>query len=326
MSHPNFPSPAPRRFTISCPADAAVLTPYLLGFHPADSLVVLAWRPDGMTAIRIDLPVTPADAEPQISKLYHLLIVQQADAVLLLGYGPHDRVVPFLRAVDEALESVLTVKDVMRVHDGRCWSRQSAALDDPEGVPFDPGTSPLAAQAVAEGLVALPSRDDLASMIEPVTGTDRTWMKAETERAFQLRSASSDTESRAHGLRTVAELVPAARRLTDREAADLIIALTDIHVRDEAWIRGLDLDPHQQIGLWADLTRRAIGPHAAAPAALLAFHAYLNGNGPLALLAARRSTTAVPGYNLACLIEQAVTCGLPLPGLRESLRQAHANG
>ena len=66
---------------------------------------------------------------------------------------------------------------------------------------------------------------------------------------------------------------------------------------------------HQR--LWTDLTRHAQPGYIAAPAALLAFTAWQNGNGALANLALDRALADTPGYSMALLLRDAIDAGAP---------------
>ena len=77
-------------------------------------------------------------------------------------------------------------------------------------------------------------------------------------------------------------------------------------VRDDAWAR---MDPghapaHER--LWADLTRHAQSGYVAAPACLLAFTSWQNGNGALANLALDRAIADTPSYSMALLLRDAI--------------------
>jgi Domain of unknown function (DUF4192) len=65
------------------------------------------------------------------------------------------------------------------------------------------------------------------------------------------------------------------------------------------------------IRLWTDITRHAQLGHIAAPASLLAFTAWQNGDGALANLALDRALADDPGYSMARLLRDALTAGFP---------------
>lgn len=81
------------RVRISSPADALAIVPHLLGFHPANSLVVIgAGRPRDRIelAFRYDLP-DPPDSDKAADIAAHSLAVldrRQLTTVIGIGYGP----------------------------------------------------------------------------------------------------------------------------------------------------------------------------------------------------------------------------------------------
>ncbi|OLT48585.1 hypothetical protein BJF85_12455 [Saccharomonospora sp. CUA-673] len=73
--------------------------------------------------------------------------------------------------------------------------------------------------------------------------------------------------------------------------------------------------------LWRVLVRATPDPERAEPAALLAYSAYLRGEGALASMAVAKARQADPGHLLATLLEQVVARGMPpeqLAGLAQS--------
>jgi hypothetical protein len=318
----------PARIVITCPADAVAAVPYLLGFVPADSLVIIGFGGQGTFVVRLDL-VDRADYSALLHQLYGLMIRNTVDAVVIVGYGSEDRAVPLLREVEDALSDILTIKEVLRVDGGRWWSLMCT---DPsccptEGTPYDSSTTKVAAQATFAGIMPYGSREEMAASLAPVDGQDRVWMQAETERAEAelLRDGPHARLLVTEGLPLVEDLIAQDRRLTDREVARLSVVLTHLRVRDEAWVRCGHLDRHQQKRLWRDVTRRAIGEYAAAPAALLAYVTYLSGDGALAGVALDRCLTAVPFYSMAGLLRGCITSGLPPQVVREKFSMTPAD-
>ena len=68
-------------------------------------------------------------------------------------------------------------------------------------------------------------------------------------------------------------------------------------------------DAHRR--LWTDLVRRAQPGYVAAPASLLAFTAWQNGDGALANIALDRALADTPGYSMALLLREALDAGAP---------------
>ncbi|WP_174533962.1 DUF4192 domain-containing protein [Micromonospora chalcea] len=180
------------RLSVRSPADMVTVVPYLLGFHPADSVVVVAVRGRRVVfAARGDLPAPGADPGPAAQHLAQVVARQDADAATVVGYGPAARVTGAVDAIGDALTAAgLVVLDALRVTDGRWWSYLCAepSCCPPEGTPYDPAASQVSAAAVFAGQVALPDRAALAAQVSPLDGPVRLAMRRATGRA-RLRLA-----------------------------------------------------------------------------------------------------------------------------------------
>src|SRR5215207_4502769 len=91
---------------VSSPAELISAVPFLIGFHPADSLVVVAMQGTLITfAVRIDLPELNAPQEEARAAVLHLATVvlrQDAEAVTIIGYGEEPRVAPAVVRISDA--------------------------------------------------------------------------------------------------------------------------------------------------------------------------------------------------------------------------------
>jgi hypothetical protein len=317
----------PPKLTVRSTADLISAVPYLLGFHPAESLVLLAMRDSRIVFVaRGDLPEPGDPAELRQAAEYLAAVVarQGAEAVTIIGYGPTSRVTPVvdeMRVVSQ--RTGLLIFDVLRVTDGRYWSYlcEHPQCCPPEGTPFDPASSAVAAAATFAGHVALPDRASLISQIEPVSGPARESMGRATQRAEQRLAALLAAAPSADlvGARAVRSAGVAAvrlaedryrgrRQLSDDELAWLSVLLTHLPVRDHAWERIGAED--WQVTFWTDVVRRAEPGLVAAPASLLAFAAWRIGNGALATAAVERALTADPRYSMAELMADVLNGGL----------------
>ncbi|WP_431935221.1 DUF4192 domain-containing protein [Micromonospora sp. RP3T] len=181
------------RLSVRSPADLVAAVPYLLGFHPEDSVVVVAVRGRRVVfAARGDLPEPGGDPGPAARHLAQVVARQDADAATVIGFGPAARVTGVVDAVGAALDDVgLIVLDALRVTDGRWWSY---LCDEPtccpvEGTPYDPAVSRVSAAAVFAGQVALPDRAALAAQVSPFGGPVRLAMRQATVRARRRLAA-----------------------------------------------------------------------------------------------------------------------------------------
>ncbi|MET7468943.1 DUF4192 domain-containing protein [Micromonospora sp. NPDC005686] len=186
-------STEPARLSVRSPADMVAAVPYLLGFHPADSIVVVAVRGRRVFfAARGDLPAPGADPGPAARHLAQVVARQDADAATVVGYGPASRVTGIVDAIGEALTATgLVVLDALRVTEGRWFSYLCAepSCCPPDGTPYDPAASRVSAAAVFAGQVALPDRAALAAQVSPLGGPVRLAMRRATARA-RLRLAA----------------------------------------------------------------------------------------------------------------------------------------
>ncbi|HEY3681756.1 MAG TPA: DUF4192 domain-containing protein [Streptosporangiaceae bacterium] len=322
------------------PADLLAAVPYLVGFHTDESIVVVGLARPRMNAVftmRSDLPPSndPAEIAGRASYLAHVLALQHPAYAMIAGFGPGARVTPIAEAVRTEIEALdIPVRESLRAHDGRYWSYlcASVACCPPEGTVYDPTASVFAAHATVAGCVALPDRAALVAEVAPVGGAERAAMRAATERAERrfaalVGRALSGTPPEA-GERPPAEVGAAAvgaaldrhaagAVLGDDEVAWLALLLTHLRVRDEAWVRIDERDDHAhrgaQRGLWTHVLRRVEPDYVPAPACLLAYTAWRDGDGGLANVALDRARRADPGYTMACLIDQLLSSGSP-PG------------
>jgi hypothetical protein len=102
------------------PADVVSAIPYLIGFHPSDSVVVLACDDaQGAYAVRLDLSAQDALLE----HIAELTVRRRPQAVILAGYGAAGRVTPMIDRVRDLLQARgVRPREVLRVEDGRFWS------------------------------------------------------------------------------------------------------------------------------------------------------------------------------------------------------------
>ncbi|WP_320068275.1 DUF4192 domain-containing protein [Micromonospora sp. RTGN7] len=312
------------RLTVRSPADLIAAVPYLLGFHPADSMVVVALRGRRIVfAARADLPGPGDDPLDPAAHLADVIARQGAESATVLGYGDAPRVTPAVDAVRRSLAAAgLAVLDALRVTDGRYWSYlcDEPACCPPEGTSYDTGASEVSAAAVFAGQVALPDREALTGQVAPFDGPARVAMRKAVDRAERRLATLLDEAPEAdllggRALRRAGTLAVReamrrrGERLTDDEVAWLTLLLTHLPIRDHAWERtdGRERD----VALWTDVLRRAERDLIAAPGSLLAFAAWRAGQGALAAVALERVIEAHPDYSLALLLDDLLRRGVP---------------
>lgn len=302
------------KITLSSPQDVIAAVPHLLGFHPADSLVVLATNARRMVGtFRYDLPGPDAQGIRYVTgHLIRSLELHQADEVVLIGYGTPEYVWPMLSAAMAELEDVITVAEALRVTGNRFWSMVCQGCCPPEGIEIDSAVTVPAAQFTATGSAPLPSREALADMIAPQDGAAARAMRRAIVRAGMQPPPTGRGGPDARHVSRLRELLAMPVPLPDEDAAALILLLACIRLRDEAWVLTEAGDPVAQVEFWADITRRAPRRLTAPPASLLAYAAAcMVGDGALARAAVDRALDANPRYSMARLIERMLDAGIP---------------
>jgi hypothetical protein len=244
-----------------------------------------------------------------------------------LGNGPDDVITPAAECLRARLTGAgITVRELLRVHDGRYWSYVCAnsGCCPPGGTAFNTKSHPITRKHANQ---VLASRDALAATVAPVTGDAADSMRDATcaaeERAARLvrrppRSPRPVSRQRAllqPGLTAVTCAIGLYRNggrfESHEDAAWLALALEDIRIRDDAWAR---LDPKHRrahLRLWTELTTLARPGYTAPPATLLAFTAWQDGDGALANVALDRALEDDPQYSMAKLLRDALDAGAP---------------
>jgi hypothetical protein len=246
----------------------------------------------------------------------------------VVGFGSEEQTAPMLAALCAAYEEVgVTVREALRAQDGRYVSYlcRNASCCPPEGVPYDPGASAVAAAWTLSGRVARRDRAEYEAQIEPATGPTRESMHSATaqahDRLVELVTEPEDEEQAEAALLTAGTLAIAealdrqlrGTSLGDDQVAWLSVLLGSIAVRDVGWslIRGSGAALYHHRALWQEVLHRAEPDLVAAPASLFAFAAWRCGDGGIARLALVRALDADPTYRMARLLHEAITQGVP---------------
>jgi Domain of unknown function (DUF4192) len=315
---------------LSNPADMLTAIPYLLGFHPTNSFVVVAIR--GTSVVfnaRIDLPAT--DAGPQAlggiaSALARVLDRQRAGAAALVGYGCAERVLPLATQMERALEQHgIVLVDVLRVDGDRYWSYRCSdpRCCPPTGTTFDAATNVIAARAIVAGLVALPDRDALARLVAPIPHPDPAAAGEARRRAeamlldlarvteHQDRANQRRTDELRYAVRQALAVLRSGRRLDPLQIARL--AVLAAAGRMDALLRWIERDAGsaaEHRDLWGEVVPRVDPDLVPAAGTALAYAAWCTGNGPLASVAVERVLKLDPVFPPARRVARMLALGM----------------
>lgn len=302
---------------ITSPDAAVAITPYLLGFTPTDSLVLMFSDPElPQRSLRVDLPdqvdlrwlqgILAGVADPPPRKL---VVIVYADTVPF----------SFAQAVADWVTSVfdpaLDVLDSVIVHDAAMHSLFHA-IQGEEPVPMSEiENHPVVAECVANGMSRLPSRDALHALLQYVDDGVSRKVNALLDGG---QPAASCYEQQRDMLerRALAALLDRA----DLTAFDVMIiglACSDVFARDPLITLLLTEHAADREMLHPVRDRLAFSvAHlpddlAGPTAATLALLSWSQGDGASALVAADRAMAADPTNTLAPLVSDALQHGLP---------------
>lgn len=281
MTTDQLPAAGPPTIRATRPADILGVIPYLLGFVPAeDVVVVLLRRPTVVLTARVDLAsvATPRALAEMIEDLADL---HGADSVVVVGY--HDdveAVAPVLDQLPDHLDGVHVV-DLLHVDGGRWYSRlcRDDSCCPAEGTPFDHTASRTAAEAVYAGLTTLPSREELRRITLAPTDRMEERRTLFDQVAGELLPAAVGLSE--HVLARVETLLESGRLPEEDECAELAVAMYDLDVRHEVWMQQRRSHAAAGVRLWARVAAQTIEPFRTAPLCQLATAGWLSGDGAL---------------------------------------------
>jgi hypothetical protein len=305
------------RLRVSGPAELLAAVPYLVGFHPSESLVLVGIEASRVVVTaRLDLrDVT--DIRGFVDDT--LVTLRNGGGSLVLAAIYDDSATPSPQLLDELVLAASLADceliDVLYVASGRWWSLTCEDNDccPPEGRPLE--ASRVAAEATFAGLSALPDRTALRATLLPDPARDALLPR--------LRNATrvDDADVLAHEIAAAHDGLRDAQLealLSEEEVIRFGVALRDIEIRDRAWVY-VDAQPHRSELLWRELARRLPPPYDVAPLFLLGWSAFRSGNGALANLACEHCLISDPDYGAAKLLLNALSRGVDprqLPALR----------
>ncbi len=324
------PEPGPglsplRTLRLSCEADVLAFVPYTLGFLPRDSIVLVATGARGtpMTA-RADLTGDAGDRLAVAEEISRAAGSNGAEQALLVAYTDDPGLA--VAAVDELTDALAEV-GVPVAHafraDGERWF--TLLPEDPTwtvGTAYDLEVHPLTSHGVLEGRVTHPDREGLAASLDPA---DPDLVDAVAEALERLGAVPPPASPRHDRARLRAEAEAAAAWVRDRAAhpvevprwpaaddvARVLRVLEVPEARDVVWAEITRETSRHQVELWRSLARLAPAGHRAHASALLAFAAWLDGDGALAWCAVDRARQADPDHGLAALVAEALEGAVP---------------
>jgi hypothetical protein len=342
---------------IDQPGELIEAIPYLIGFHPRESLVMIGFGarhvgPAGPSQVptqiqmtlRMDLPdesVDVADLAPIIEALTRSGVSSVVAVIMTDPESADPRSSGVLHDLLDALSASVAhagmeLLDVLIADDVMWWSLLCGDSDccPPQGRARSVGCSEAAAQATVAGLVALPDRSAVADVLtghgadqrqslDPALAAaeDRLTQALLNNGTRRLRRTDTAALMRAAKQRSRPRPgAPAPRPLTDKQLARFGVALADVRIRDELWM-AIDEGHVDATAFLHELLTSLPSPYDAPALFLYGWERWRAGNGTLAAMAAERCLESDPRYSAASLLLTAVRSGLnphTTPSLRTS--------
>lgn len=307
--------------TLTSANDLITAIPFLIGFHPTDSIVLISVK-DGAIglAMRIDLPQR-LESE-QIDLLAHHFLRDESEAALLVAYMPEDRddgdsILISLGA--GLIRNGVDIQESIVVHSGRY---RSIICRDTNCCPPSGKTMPeikgseLAAEHVVAG-IPMPF-ENISQLIETLAADPDSlklsWVSEVSTFAFDENDPDA-IALRRDGVESMDLLLDDYRMgygANNRTlVARLIGRMMDLQVRDYAM--GVhDEDTYDlYFMMWRELLRLAPIGHVAPIACIVAAMAYEGGDGALAQKALDRALEDDERYPLAALLRRVFNAGWP---------------
>jgi hypothetical protein len=279
---------------------------------------------------RADLP-SPSDVGACVGLLLEPARRHGVRGVVFVLFSDRERLVrrvahALLRRFEAAGVHVL---DLVQVRDGRWFAPLGRAGVPADGVPYDVDHHPYRLEALVEGRVMAGSREELAGRLrgdpDAVAAVEEAlgvlWDGLPVDVQLTLQTTSSPEQARA----LLARVRPDGRALRaildrhlhrgtvpdDEEAARILLAVHNAEIRDHAWVTIRRAEAVEHVRLWTDLVRRAPEGLLAGAAAVLAFAAWMHGEGALAWCAVDRCLEDDPDHSLGRLMATALEHAVP---------------
>lgn len=307
--------------TLTSAHDLITAVPFLIGFHPSSSIVLISVKDDSIgLAMRIDLP-TRLESD-QIDLLAHHFLRDESDAALLVAYMPDQRddgdsILISLGA--GLIRSGIEIQESIVVQSGRY---RSIICRDPNCCPAIGNEMPrieeseIAAEHVVAG-IPMPY-SDIAELIETLapepSSFSLAWADLVSTFAVDEESVQIQ-ELRRDGVETLDLLLDDYRMGLGANnrilVARMIGRMSDVQVRDYA------LGVHNEdtydlfFTMWRELLRLAPVGFVAPIACTVAAMAYEGGDGALAQKALDRAIEDGDQYPLAALLRRVFNAGWP---------------
>ncbi|HSN43228.1 MAG TPA: DUF4192 domain-containing protein [Propionibacteriaceae bacterium] len=295
------------------PDDLFTVVPYMLGFHPIESLVALQIDGKRVGAVaRVDI-----DGPPElVARALGPLFERFASSDFILVAYCRDR--HHGEAVLDAAESRLgrhRVVDTLMTDGVRGWS----LFYDDDGWVLPPPDELLCAEAVFAGLAPMDDRLAIARLVDGPAPDRLPTLRELFEAAADAQSSS--TEPWMARLDRLLDIGLAdAGALAEVDVAELAIMVARIEWRDHAWTRMTRIGARAHKELWLRVVEITPDEWAVPVLCLLGFASWLDGGGALVVSCSERAWQLDPGYTMLQLLDDINEHAIP-PSVWDAMNQ-----
>ena len=317
--------------TLTSPIDLLAAVPFLIGYAPKDSLVLVGLRGDEMSlAMRVDYP-EDVDLD-QIDTLANHLVKEKSDGALLVAYLPLDVMDAecLLTPLREAIElREIKVRECVIVSKGK-W--RSSICTDPACCPPEGSELPtfeetrIAAEQVAmgkplpfpdlEGLlesIKSESNEEIKNFVKKIKPIN---YKAEGVRVLQREGALAVND-------LAAEFAEKGMSGDNLLIALVLKRLLDLQVRDYAMGIVSEENIETMWQMWRHLMKVAPSGYIAPVATLFSAVNYERGDGAMATKSLEKALEDQPNYPLAKLLKRVYAAGWPPESFAKMRAELH---
>lgn len=341
------------RLTLSTPDALVASIPHMLGFPPANSVVIVGIAPEGIDGSSMVRLTQRFDRPPASSTADEMRDLARQAAAPMIRSGSTEVVITVfgdpLAGPDPVLpEAVLVDELVTAFDDGGVRTKDTIFTDgvarwsygcvDPQCCPPSGRVIPedvrtlVAAEFAGAGSAMVTSRESLVAEVAPADAAALAEVAALVATAQAHHASLGDgrrgSSSRNDALETWREetlatitAVISREPTTPSTLAHAAVGLGDLRVRDTVlWeLNQPGADTHAAIAGLTAVVRHAPPGHVAPAATVLAICHWTSGDGARATTALNRAITDNPGYPLASLVGMSIQSGLPPQSWREAM-------
>lgn len=334
--------------SLSTPHDLLAAVPFLIGYHPKDSLVVISLKGGSIgMAMRVDFPTNDQKLiAVRGATLTSHLVRENAEGAIVIGYLPSSllKTLDPLRPYIEKIEAAdIAIQEIIEVRKDRfrsllCTDILCCPADGTEIPPLS--DSRITAEQVALGrpmpfldleemqgsISALPKSAESRALKSAINKFEESEVieDADNDEQSQLTQILENQREGARAVDLLAQIFIEQGSVTDLHLiAQVLVRLQDLQVRD--YSMGIStIDTVEQLwSMWRWLLRIAPKGYVAPVAVIFATMSYEKGEGALAQRALERALEDDSRYQMAKLLRRTFAAGWPPESFTKMRQELH---